>query len=29
VVIVLIVLVSVSPAVFAWGRARLIRQRDG
>jgi membrane-associated protein len=29
VVIVLIVLVSVSPAVFAWGRARLVRQRDG
>jgi membrane-associated protein len=29
VVIVLIVLVSVSPAAFAWGRARLVRQRQG
>ena len=29
VVIVLIVLVSASPAMFAWGRARLIRQRNG
>jgi membrane-associated protein len=29
VVIVLIVLVSVSPAALAWGRARLVRQRQG
>jgi membrane-associated protein len=29
VVIVLIVLVSMAPAVFAWGRARLVRQRQG
>jgi membrane-associated protein len=29
VVILLIVLVSITPGVFAWGRARLIRQRNG
>ncbi|HEY8070158.1 MAG TPA: DedA family protein [Burkholderiales bacterium] len=29
VVIVLIVLVSMVPAAFAWGRARLVRQRQG